>query len=313
MNTVADQLDALKKHFPDTPHFHLGIDDELISLNIHHPTTNAKLLLQGAQLVSCCPVGEQPLLWQSHLSEYKTGRPIRGGIPICWPWFGDLSANPDIVQNQIEVDAPPAHGFARNQEWLLLSVDSSDAGVSIHLRLETEVSGPLFWRFPCVLNVKIHIGRTLNVDLSVSNLGDQSIAYSAALHSYFPVSSIEHIDVIGFDGLSYVDALDQWQPKTQVEPLIIRGEVDRIYQQTPKQFEIVDRQWRRRLIVRSEGSQSTVLWNPGVEKSKRLSTFANDEYQDMLCIETANTLTDCITVAPNETASLKLSVSSQAL
>ena len=111
MNVIADSLSTLKKDFPDTPHCHLGTDNDLISLNVHHPTVSAKLLLQGAQLVSCCPTGEKPLLWQSRLSEYKTGKPVRGGIPICWPWFGNLSANPVVIQKQIDAEAPPAHGF----------------------------------------------------------------------------------------------------------------------------------------------------------------------------------------------------------
>lgn len=310
MTAIANTLTELKSSFPDHVHYHLNLVDELIALEVHHPRVNAKLLLQGAQLVSCCPTDEKPLIWQSRLSECHTGKPLRGGIPICWPWFGDFSANPDAIREQIDTNSLPAHGFARNLPWQLVAVASTDSGVSAQLQLESSDVTPAYWPYPFRLTAKFELSNTLRMILTVTNLSQAPFAYSAALHSYFPVSSTERIKLQGFEGLTYIDTVGLWQRKTQTQALQICGEVDRIYQYTDRQYQIIDHDWGRRLVIDSTGSHSTVLWNPGVAKAKRLSTYADDEYREMLCIETANVLDDRITLSANETAQLELCIAS---
>ncbi|MGE8358705.1 D-hexose-6-phosphate mutarotase [Pseudomonas sp.] len=273
----------------------------------------AELLVtqQGAQLLSYQRDGEPPLIWLSEDAAYARGQSVRGGAPICWPWFGDLRRNPAAVQAQYQGEAAPAHGLVRAADWQLLGVEETDDAVTLRFLFDTTKNPLAGWPHAARLHADIHLGEDLQLTLETHNLGDAPLAMSQALHSYFAVSDIHQTRVEGLHGTRYIDTLDDWREHTQDGELTFSGETDRIYLDTPSRLSIVDPGWNRRIHLDARGSRSAVLWNPWIEKSGRLSQFASDAWQRMLCIETANVLEDALLIAPGEHCTLHLRLSSE--
>jgi len=292
------------------PHISLCQKDELVCLQIEHPRASALIALQGAQLLEYTPANGKPVLWLSELAEFKKGHSVRGGIPLCWPWFGDARRNPETVQQHLPVGDLPAHGWVRSQPWLVDQAESDDAGVSLRLSYpDREWPQP----FPqgVSVSVQMHIGRELEVQLLTRNDSATTVALSQALHTYFAVSDVANTEIHQLEDVTFLDTLDDWREKSEAAPLGILEETDRIYMQPPELIRIDDSGWGRQILIRSRHSASAVVWNPWIEKSKRLSQFAEDAYRRMLCIETANAASDVITLAPGEQASLGVTLSSQ--
>lgn len=280
-------------------------------------TDGAELLVaqQGAQILSYQRLGEPPLIWLSGLAEYVQGQSVRGGIPVCWPWFGDLKRNPQAVQ-AMHAGGPltPAHGLVRGLDWELQTVDRQAEGVHLALRCAEAEQGLPGWPHQVALNLDIRLGDTLQLQLTSHNLGEQPVTISQALHSYFAVSDVRQISVEGLDQCRYVDALeDDWRAQRHTGELRIAGETDRLYLDVPPRLAIRDPHWQRRIILEASGSRSAVLWNPWIDKAKRLSQFAEDAWQGMLCIETANVLDDLVVLAPGDRHQLGVNLWSEAL
>lgn len=279
-------------------------------------TAEAELLVaqQGAQILSYQRDGEQPLIWLSPQAAYQRGQGVRGGVPICWPWFGDLRRNPQAVQQHYQGGSlVPAHGLVRDRDWQLLGVDSQGQGVSLSFgfnSLEQPLPG---WPHAAELTFTIRLDQRLHIELNSRNLGDTPLAISQALHSYFAVSDIRKTWVEGLHGCRYIETLEDWQQRQQDGALSFAGETDRIYLDTPAQLSIHDPVWRRRIQLHSSGSASAVLWNPWIDKARRLSQFAEDAWQGMLCVEHANVLKDIRLLAPGEQQQIGLSLWSEAL
>lgn len=280
---------------------HLVQIDELACLRVRHPQATALIALQGAQLLEYTPTGSRPVIWLSETAEFKGGQSVRGGIPVCWPWFGDLRRNPVDVQTCIAQQQTPAHGWVRNLPWLLERVSSNDSGVNIRLRYPLPAGIPTAWAAEAALVLTIHIGRELVLQLDTTNHSSHPLTLSQALHSYFAVSDIGQICVQPLQQLRYVDTLREWQIFSDDTPLRINGETDRIYLDTPATLTLDDDGWQRRIHIHCAESRSAVIWNPWIDKSKRLSHFPNDAYQRMICIETARVFDDCVVLAPGQT------------
>ncbi len=280
-------------------------------------TAEAELLVaqQGAQILSYQRLGEPPLIWLSEQAEYQQGQSVRGGIPVCWPWFGDLKRNPQAVQGMHEGGPlTPAHGLVRGLDWELQTVDRQAQGVHLALRCAEAEQGLPGWPHSVALSLDIRLGDSLQVRLSSRNLGEQPVSISQALHSYFAVSDVRQVSVEGLDQCRYVDALeDDWRAQRHSGELRIAGETDRLFLDLPSRLAILDPHWQRRIILETSGSHSAVLWNPWVDKAKRLSQFAEDAWQGMLCIETANVLDDLVELAPGEQHQLAVTLRSEAL
>jgi glucose-6-phosphate 1-epimerase len=279
-------------------------------------TANAELLVaqQGAQVLSYQRDGEQPLIWLSEQAAFEHGQGVRGGVPVCWPWFGDLRRNPPAVQAMYQGGSlVPAHGLVRSLDWQLLNIDSLDDSVILEFVCNS-VEQPLAqWPHAAELKLRIRLDHQLHLELDTRNLGDTPLAFSQALHTYFAVSDIRQVHVEGLEGCRYIDTLDNWLERQQSATLDFHGETDRIYLDTPTQLSILDPAWQRRIRLRSSGSRSAVLWNPWVDKARRLSQFADDAWQGMLCIEHANVLDDCVLLAPGAQHRLSVSLWSEAL
>nr|WP_242634445.1 D-hexose-6-phosphate mutarotase [Marinobacter salicampi] len=257
---------------------------QLEALEVHHPLFGARLFLQGAHLTQFGPVGEPGWLWVSETARYETGRAIRGGIPVCWPWFGDPARNPPEVRRRILTDS--AHGFARTAVWKLEDVRETAHEIEISLSLDADTDFEDLWqgRARALLTFSFS-AEGCQLALTTSNADREALAFTEALHSYFPTPDISDTRIRGLDGATYIDTLDGWQSKVQKGPVRFEGETDRIYESggdlriaTPARLRLLG----------SAGSDSTVVWNPGPAKARRLTDFPDQAWRTMLCVETAN-------------------------
>lgn len=278
-------------------------------------TDSAELLVaqQGAQVLSYQRLGEPPLLWLSDQALFNRGKSVRAGVPVCWPWFGNLQRNPLAVQQQFQGSDAPAHGLVRGRDWQLLGIDSNGDEVQLSFGLP-ETQGELAgWPHKVELTLEIHMGEHLAFSLTSRNLGDEKVILSQALHSYFAVSDVRSVRVEGVKGRDYIETLADWEQRTQQADLAFSGETDRIYLDTPAELSIVDPAWERRIRISSSGSRSAVIWNPWTERAAQLPDMADDGWQRMLCIETANVWDDIVELAPGASHTLGLTLSSEHL
>ncbi len=283
--------------------------DELTCWRVRVGACELLISQQGAQILSYQEDEQPPLIWLSGQAAYKRGQGVRGGVPVCWPWFGGLQRNPQAVQAMhLQPEAAPAHGLVRTLDWQLQGIDSHDDGVHLAFVYNSADQPLADWPHAAELRLSIRLDERLHIQLSSRNLGDTPLAISQALHSYFAVSDIRNVAVEGLHGCHYSETLEDWQQRQQDGLLHFSGETDRIYQGTPAQLSILDRAWQRRIQLHSSGSNSAVLWNPWIDKAQRLSQFAADAWPSMLCIEHANVLDDIRILAPGEEHQLALSL-----
>ncbi|MCS6204085.1 D-hexose-6-phosphate mutarotase [Shewanella baltica] len=250
----------------------------------------ARIFLQGAQIDYFQPVGKPPLLWVSSADDYQPGNGIRGGVPVCWPWFG-MSSEANF----------PQHGFARTRIWALESVEMRNQLVDLRFSLKISEQDKIYWPHNTQVSVLFTLGDTLSISLVNTNLGDETVTLTQALHTYFPIEDIHQLKASGFSGSKYIEFAEGPYPQTTDEVLFDR-ETDRVYTDlgsvqllhTPQGI----------IEVSRENSQSAVLWNPWIEKSQRLGRFNPEDYLTMVCLEAANVLEDKVVLAPGETHSL---------
>jgi glucose-6-phosphate 1-epimerase len=280
---------------------------DLSVLRISNRHADATIALQGAQLLEYTPRGEQPVIWLSKQAAYQRGQGVRGGVPVCWPWFGALDRNPESVRAMTRGDNLPAHGLVRTRDWTLRSVREADDCTEVSLALSTDLSLQ-HWPHHAELLLTVSIGQSLKFALTTRNLGHEPIALAQALHTYFAISAIDTVAVSGFEGCRHIDTLDDWRELQQQGAIRFSGETDRIYLDVPSEVQLHDSGWQRTIRLRTSGSGSAVVWNPWVEKAKRLSQFAPEAWREMLCIETANVLSDSVHLAPAAEHTLALEI-----
>jgi D-hexose-6-phosphate mutarotase len=270
---------------------------ELLMLEINTAMSRAELYLHGAHLTHFQLKDQPPLLFVSQLSRFQEGAPIRGGIPVIFPWFGPR-------------EGEPAHGFARVQLWELREISQlSDGGLSLRLGLPDSPAAALFPQFTA--EYRVTIGRTLGAELSVTNDSqDQDFTFENCLHTYFQIGDISAVSVTGLKGRDYLDRVDGFTRKTErAEHVKIQRETDSIYLNTPDTVEIHDSKLQRRIRIEKSGSLSTVVWNPWVDKAREMPDFGNDEYKEMICVEAGNVGENKITLPAGKRASLKVEIS----
>lgn len=262
----------------------------LTVLRVTNALAEATVALHGAHVLSYTPAGATDLLWLSRMSHFAPGQPIRGGIPICWPWFGAHPSESGF----------PNHGFARLLPWTLLAAEGEPDGPT-HLVLELRDSDATraWWPAAFSLTLALTVGAELRLELMMLNAGRSPVSITAALHTYFHVGDIGSTRVIGLDGCPYLDTVGGANRRhTQSGDVTFTREVDRIYQDASPAVTIEAPALNRRIHVAKAGSRSTVVWNPWIAKAARMPDFGDDEYRDMLCVETANARDDRVTLAP---------------
>ena len=298
----------------NTPNVEAVKLDELNCWRIRHGQAELLVAQQGAHILSYQLAGQPPLIWLNDEAVFKAGKSIRAGIPVCWPWFGNLARNPKSVQAmRVSHEAPSAHGFVRAMDWELGSIDAEGESLKVEFILPYPEGGFAEWPHQVDLKLSIRLDEQLHINLTSDNQGTDTVTLSQALHSYFAVSDVRNVHVEGLDGLSYIETLDDWKTVTQTGDLQFTGETDRIYLNTPTTLSIVDPAWERRIELTSSGSRAAVIWNPWIERAAAFSDMADDGWQRMLCIETANVMGDVVTLAPGASHTLAVSIASKPL
>lgn len=263
---------------------------------------SAEVALHGGHVLRYGADGAPPVLWVSRHAIYAPGKPVRGGIPVCWPWFGPHPSDP----------AKPAHGFARTRLWEVLA-SGADAGRPwLRLGLRDDEDTRALWPHAFALELTVALGAALDVALTMRNTGDAPLICGGALHSYFAVAAVTQARIIGLEGARYLDQLTGAE-HTQVGAVTIGAEVDRVYHDGGARCAIEDAGLGRRIVVGKAGSRTTVVWNPWAEKARRLADFGDDEYHGMLCVETAMALDDSVTLAPGDEHTLRATIRAEQL
>ena len=262
-------------------------------VEIDNKFSRAKIAALGAHLFEYVPHGIDPVIWVSRESNFTPGKAIRGGIPVCTPYFGRIDAE------------HPSHGVARTAIWQISDVRDHEDGAS-SVRLASEFAGA-DWHPAFAASMRFEIGSELKAQLEIRNLEPVEREFSGALHTYFAVSEITQVAVSGFDGCPYADKAPGADPTAQPVQhgdVTFQGEVDRIYYPCAQAAVIHDPGFRRDIVVEKSNSNSTVVWNPWVDKSRKLPDFGNDEYHTMLCIESTHAGADVRRVPAGGTLTL---------
>jgi glucose-6-phosphate 1-epimerase len=267
----------------------VDIEHGFTYIEINNAKAHATISTYSGQVLSYRPKTQKDdLLFVSDKAYYESGKAIKGGIPVCWPWFG---ADPDDLGR-------PAHGFVRNRQWEVSASESlADGSTKVVLGLVDSEETRKIWPHPFKLNIEITVGDSLSVALVTHNNGDENVTISQALHTYFYVGDIGKVSVLGLDGVEYLDKVDDFDEKTQSGPVTINGEVDRIYKGVSGELVIEDESLGRKIRIASTGCSTAVVWNPWSEIAASMGDLDDDDYRKMICVETANAGPETVEVA----------------
>ena len=274
---------------------------ELPMLEVTTRWSTADIYLNGAHITNFRKKDEPPLLFMSQCSRFNEGQPIRGGIPIIFPWFG---LREGLGQ----------HGFARVKTWELKEfAPTPDGSVSVRFRLPDCPEASTLP--PFAAEYLVTVNDCLTLELKVTNQSqDEAFTFENCLHGYFEVSDVTAVRIMGLKGTDYLDKVANFALKKQAEDeLRITGEVDRIYLDTTASVVILDPKLSRKVRIEKHGSASTIVWNPWIAKAHQMPDFGNEEYQRMVCIESGNVSSNQISLPPQETSTLQVKVSTERL
>jgi glucose-6-phosphate 1-epimerase len=294
MNQV--QIDALNRTFgiPNVVAVTSG-NGELPKIRVTAPSASAEIYLHGAHVTSWQPANADEVLFVSAKSHWQDGRAIRGGIPICFPWF----------RAKADDASAPAHGFVRTREWRLDSMKADGESVVVVCSTESDESTLRWWPHSFRLTHIVSIGRFLKLQLVVTNTGQTSFLFEEALHTYFRVSAAENVRIRGLDQVTYLDNVDENRKKTHSGDVILTGKTDNAYLDVRGAAELIDPAHldpAHRRILRTEkgNSATTVVWNPWQEGAASLSDLGDDEWRQFACVEASNILSSAISLASGQ-------------
>lgn len=304
-------LEKLNQQFalPGLLRFEAG-EGGLTRATIETPAAQAHVYLHGAHVATFNQTGRPPLLFVSAKSHFEAGKPIRGGVPVIFPWFGAHSQRTDL----------PAHGFVRLRDWEIDSVAREPGGgVTLTLLFRHDEQSLALWPHRFELRHRVSIvpggepvpgkkgkaapaGEPASIEMSliVRNTGDAPFTFEEALHTYFHVGDVRSAKVTGLEGVTYNARNEGDSARVQQGPITFSGETDRLYQGTPGTCLLEDASLGRTIRVEKAGSLSTVVWNPWIDKARAMPDFGDDEWPGMLCIETANARAQSVALAPGQ-------------
>jgi D-hexose-6-phosphate mutarotase len=286
-------IDELKRRFTDADFLSFTeIAPGFISIQVTTPFSKCTVALQGAHVTSWQPQGQKPVIWLSSQAKFAPGKSIRGGVPLCWPWFGQHATEAGY----------PGHGFARTIPWTLLDARRlPDGRVRLEFKPEMSDAALAQWPHASIVRYNVTVGQELVVALVTRNSGSVPFQLGQALHTYFAVGDIGQTSIAGLAGCTYIDRLAGDKRKKQKGAVTFNGETDRVYLGTAGCCGIIDPVLKRTILITSTGSRSTVVWNPGAAKAAQMGDFGKNGENKMVCVETANAADDVITLAPGET------------
>lgn len=276
-------------------HAHVNqLQDEqgLQYLEINNPLATGKIALQGGHVMCWQPVFlNNPVLWMSSNARFTKGRSIRGGVPICWPWFGPHPTDSTLCP----------HGFARVIPWRVMDIDATPTGATrIILEMQQTPEAERQLSYPYHLTLTITIGRRLRIELSTTNLAEHPFTISEAFHTYFNISDLSNIKITGMQDCVYLDKILKYERNVEHGDLTFNGsEYDRVYVHHISDCSIHDIGFNRIIHVSKSGSKATVVWNPGSEKAAQMSDMGvDDEWRKTICVETTNALDNMVVINP---------------
>ncbi len=282
---MTQTLDTLNNQLALVNTLHFADGGGLVVAEINSRHASARVALQGAQVLAWQPTGHKPVIWTSRAAVFEPGKGVRGGMPVCWPWFGAR-------------DGLPAHGFVRTRTWQVRSTAVDASGqVVLKLGIQDDASTRALWDFAFDLELTVTVGSQLTVALTTRNTDSKAFTITDALHTYFAVTDIAQTGVQGLAECHYLDKVKDFANARQTGAVMFTGETDRIYTDTRTECLIEDRAGQRVIRVGKTGSMSTVVWNPWSEREKAFADMAAGEYKEMLCVETCNAGPDQITLA----------------
>jgi glucose-6-phosphate 1-epimerase len=261
----------------------------------------AEIYLQGAQVTAYAHPAGAPLLFVSQASRFEAGVPIRGGVPLVFPWFGRKADDAEA----------PQHGPARRLPWRLEEATTTATDVVELTFALTEVSVAR-WPDGAALRYRVGIGAALALTLEVENRGRAPFRFEEALHTYLAVDDVEHIHVTGLEGATYLDETQGFaRQRDAAGPLVVRGETDRVYDDTPATCVVWDPGAHRRVEISKTGSDATIVWNPGAARARALPDLGDEEWRQFVCVESGNVGPGAVTIAPGARHSLTVRIQSE--
>ncbi len=283
---------------PDTrPAGGLGAAGGLIVAEITNARASASICLQGAHLMTWQPSSQAvPVVWLSRDAKLAAGKSIRGGAPVCWPWFGAHASESGF----------PGHGYARTVPWRVVeSGNEPDGATRLTLRLVESEKTRAQWPHASQLDLTVIVGETLRMELTTENTGATDFVIGEALHTYLQIGDIGAVRVTGLDGCDYWDKVGATTLRKQHGAIAFSGETDRVYINTAAGCVIEDDKLKRRIHIAKSGSLSTVVWTPWTEKANKMGDMGQpDGWREMVCVESANAIENVVKVAAGTMHSL---------
>ena len=290
MNTVVDVSDLDRRlGIPDIARVCEG-DGGLPRVDISSPLVHGEMYLHGAHVTSWRPAGSEEVLFLSSKSRWEEGQAIRGGIPICFPWFRGKADDPHA----------PAHGFVRTRSWQLYSIVESNTGVAVTMFIESDGQTRRWWPGEFRLVHRVTFGTELKLELVCINTGKTPFHFEEALHTYNRVAEVNSVRLHGLDGIRFLDNTDSNQAKTQLGDVTIASQTDNAFINTENAVDLLDSQMRRRIRLQKANSSTTVVWNPWQEGASGLRDLGEGEWKRFLCVEASNIIGAAVTLAPGQ-------------
>ncbi len=286
-------LNALNQSFAIEGHLKfIEVDGGLVFAEINNTHATASIALQGAHIATYQPKGEEPVIWLSKLAKFIPGKSIRGGVPVCWPWFGAHATDSKL----------PGHGYARTVMWEVLETKAlADGSTFLRFGLIENDTTRAQWPHACNVQFEATVGKTLRVELVTKNTGKTAFQLGEALHTYFHISDVGNMTIRGLEGCEYIDKVGETTRRTQQGGIVIESEVDRVYVNTTADCVIEDKGLKRAIRISKQGSKSAVVWNPWTEKADKMGDFGPQGHRGMVCVESGNAMENVVTVAAGET------------
>ena len=268
--------------------------DELQFIEVENSVASAKIALQGAHIFHFSLKGKGDVLYLSETSSFKKGKAIRGGVPICWPWFGPNEEDSSL----------PNHGFARTSLWEHTATEAlNDRLTKVTLTLHPSQDTLALWPYVFSLTLEIFIGEVLKLELTSKNMDTKPLTLSSALHTYLAIDNIHETKVEGLEKKHYSDKTKN-AFAVQAGNIDFTKEVDRIYQNVENDIIVKDRKVYH--TIHTEGTNTVVVWNPGEVLSNRMADLS--KHNQILCVESANVLDDTVSLAEGESHTLSQTI-----
>jgi glucose-6-phosphate 1-epimerase len=270
----------------------------LPKVQVAAPSASGEIYLHGAQVTAWRPAGGEEVIFLSKESRFEDGKAIRGGIPVCFPWF----------RGKGDDAKAPAHGFVRTKSWELESITQERDAAVMTLTTESDAASRRWWPHEVRVVHRITMGSELKLELAVTNIGSEPLQFEEALHTYYLVGDAEKVRVAGLDGTHYLDNMDGNREKTQRGDAMLTAPTDNAYLNTTSALELIDPVLRRQIHIEKKNSLSTVVWNPWREGAAKLADLGDEEWRAMTCVEGSNILSCAVSLAPGEVHTLTVAM-----